>query len=251
MTKPPYSREISFEAVLNFRDLGGYQTAKDQAVTWRRLFRSGELHKMTPRDAKRFKEEIELNTVLDLRSNFETERHGLGLVSGFKYHNVSLIADGGDNEANARRFNDFTDMGQFYFYLAGQKEFTKGIIQCLEIIADPANHPLVFHCSLGKDRTGILAAILLSVIEVAPQDIINDFLLTAPYAEIVVNRMKNNPRPNKDSNSIPDYFWQVTPESIAFFLTGLKNEYGSTKIYLEAHGAKPSLFKRLESTLLV
>jgi protein-tyrosine phosphatase len=251
MTRPPYPRQINFESVYNFRDLGGYKTPNGQKVAWRRLFRSSELHKMTRSDANRLKEEIGLTSVLDLRSNYETERQGLGLVSEFKYHNVSLISDGGDREANAQRFKNFTDMGQFYLDLTGQKDFNKSIVESLEIVAEPANHPLVFHCSAGKDRTGMLAAILLSAIEVIPEDIINDFVLSAPYVEVLLNRMKSNPRFAEDSNSVPDYFWEVSPESMAFFLTGLKNEYGSTKKYLEAHGAEPTLFEQLENTLLV
>ncbi len=248
-----YPRRPRFNSIYNFRDLGGYQTTGGRKVAWRRIFRSGELHNMTRDDADRLKEKIGLTSVLDLRSNLEINQHGLGLIteSGFNYFNVSLISDGGDREGNIRRYQNINDMGQFYLRLAAQKDFSQGIVQSLEIIADPANHPLVFHCSAGKDRTGVLAAILLNSLDVITEDIVNDFLLSEPYVKIVASRIQNDPKLAEDHKSLPEYFWRVRPESMVMFLTGLKQEYGSVKMYLDAQGAKPSLITQLKNTLLV
>jgi protein-tyrosine phosphatase len=143
---------------------------------------------VTSGDVNRLKEEIGLTSVLDLRSNFEIEQQGVGLVSesGFRYHNVSLITDGGDRNANEQRYRNFTDMGEFYSYLVRQNEFVELIIEALDVIAQAENHPLIFHCSAGKDRSGILAAILLSVLGVADDDIINDYSLSAPYMDVIL-----------------------------------------------------------------
>lgn len=249
----PYPRRLRFNSIFNFRDLGGYQTRKGRTVLWRRIFRSGELHNMTWNDSQKLKSEIGLTSVLDLRSTLEIKQFGTGLVSesGFKYYNVSLISDGGDKEGNIRRYQNVTDMGQFYLKLAAQKDFSKGIVQSLEIIADPTNHPLVFHCSAGKDRTGVLAAILLNALEVIKEDIVSDFLLSAPYVKTVAKRIKSDPKLSEDHKSLPEYFWKVSSESMTMFLAGLKKEYGSTREYLQVNGAKPSLFTQLESDLLV
>ena len=67
MTTHSYSRHIDFESVLNFRDLGGYRAGDGRKIAWRRIFRSGEMHHMTARDITRFKEEIKLRSVIDLR----------------------------------------------------------------------------------------------------------------------------------------------------------------------------------------
>ena len=53
-------------------------------------------------------------------------------------------------------------MGELYLYRIRQPEFGKKLVDSLELIADRNNHPLVFHCSVGKDRTGVLAAMLLA-----------------------------------------------------------------------------------------
>jgi protein-tyrosine phosphatase len=246
-----YPRQVNFESIYNFRDLGGYHTTEGNKVAWRKLFRSGNLNSMTGNDFHRLKEELGLSSVLDLRSNFEIEQQGIGLLSNsdIKYYNISLISDGGDEEANRRRYQGLSDMGELYTKLTRQKDFGQLIIESLEIIAESTNHPLVFHCSAGKDRTGILAAIILSILRVADEDIVNDYCLSAPYSEILFNRVKIETRASEEVKSLPDYFWKVAPKSMLLLLTMLKQEYGSVREYLKVQGANDSLFKRLEKVL--
>ena len=248
-----YSRQITFDSIPNFRDIGGYKTRGGDTVAWRRLFRSGDLRHMTQGDFQKLEEEIRLVTVIDLRSNFEIKNQGVGLISGtgIKYINISLISDGGDREANERRYRNFTNMGQFYVDLVRQKGFGKGIIEALAVIAKPENHPLIFHCSAGKDRTGILAAILLSVLDVADEDIKNDYCMSAAYIETIISRMKSEPEISEDVKSLPGYFWETVPESMALLLTTLRKEYGSINGYLESRHIEPSLIGQLESALLI
>lgn len=247
-----YSRQIDFESVLNFRDIGGYRTRDGHTIAWRRLFRSGELRHMTGDDLTKLREEIGLASVIDLRSDFEIKHQGMGLLSeaGIKYYNVSFISDGGDREGDARRFKEFSNMGEFYVHLVRQKAFGGRIVAALEIIAEPENHPLVFHCAAGKDRTGILAAVLLSVLDVDDEDIKNDYCLSGPYIEALINRLKSESRVVDDSMKLPDFFWKTVPESMALLLATFRQEYGSTSDYLKAQGAEPSLIGRLRTTLL-
>jgi protein-tyrosine phosphatase len=252
MTKTSYSRQINFDAVFNFRDLGGYRTQTGRTVAWRRLFRSSNFCKMTSNDLGRLSQELGVSTVLDLRSSLEIEKQGVCLLSGsgIRHHNISLIPDGGDKQANERRYEGLTNMGEFYVKLSQQQEFGNRLIEALKVVAEPNKLPLVFHCSLGKDRTGILAAFILSVLDVADEDIINDFSLSMPYMESLLERMKNDPQMAKDSNGLPDYFWEAKPNLMEIFLAAIKLEYGSARGYLKSHGAETALFDRLEKTLL-
>jgi protein-tyrosine phosphatase len=247
-----YSRQIEFENVPNFRDIGGYRTRDGHTVAWRRLFRSGEMRSVTLGDLARLREELGLATVIDLRSEFEVKHRGVGLLdgAGFKYFNVSFIPDGGDKEGDARRFKEFSNMGEFYVDLVRQKEFGGRIVKALEIIAEPGNHPLVFHCAAGKDRTGIMAAVLLSVLDVADEDIKNDYCLSGLYIEALIKQLKSESKIVDDSKKLPDFFWETVPESMALLLATLRQEYGSTKDYLVAQGAEPSLISRLKTALL-
>lgn len=160
------------------------------------------------------------------------------------------MTDGGDRKADEQRFKEFTNMGQFYLYLVRQREFDKRIVAALKIIAEPGNHPLVFHCAIGKDRTGILAAVLLSVLGVKDEDIIEDYSLSTPYMEVLLEHMSNDPKMAEMAGHLPGYFWEAAPESMALFLSTLRREYGSVRDYLKARGVEPSLIERLESSLL-
>src|SRR4030042_453038 len=136
-----YSRHLNFESISNFRDIGRPQPRQGKAIAWRRIFRSGALRHATNRDFKRLKEEIRLATVIDLRSAEEIERQGIGIPAeaDIKYHNIAFMTDGGNREADERRFRTFTNMGQFYLDIVRDKGFGRHIIEALEIIAGAAN----------------------------------------------------------------------------------------------------------------
>lgn len=237
---------------MNFRDLGGYRTRNNRTVAWRRVFRSGEFSRITREDYQKLKEEIKLATVIDLRSDFEVKRQGLGLLAqaDLKYHNIPFIPDGGNREEDERRFRTFTNMGQFYMDIVRDKGYGKRINQAMEIIAGAENHPLVFHCAIGKDRTGILAAMLLSLVGVPDEDIIEDYTLSGPYMEELLEQINSDPKTAENVPQVPNYFWKALPESMELFLTTLRKEYGSIPGYLESMGSKDSLIERLKAALL-
>ena len=248
-----YPRQIEFENVINFRDIGGYRTRDGRTVAWRRVFRSAELRHLSGNDLARLKGEISLASVLDLRNSYEVEHQGLGLLggAGFRYYNVPFISGDGGPEKKVPSYEGFNSMGEFYVYLIRQTGFNRQVITALEIVADPGNHPLVFHCAAGKDRTGILAAVILGALGVADADIQQDYCLSAIHMEMVRNRLKNAPKLSADVPELPDFAWEATAESMALLLTALRREYGTIKDYVSAHGAASALLKRLRTALLI
>ncbi len=86
MVSSYYNRVITFESVLNFRDLGGYQAGKGRVVAWRRLFRSGNLAEMTENDFSKFHGELGVSVVIDLRSEFRNRETGIGESGQSGYH---------------------------------------------------------------------------------------------------------------------------------------------------------------------
>ena len=247
------SRIFDFEGILNFRDLGGYPTKTGRTVAWRRLFRSGELRHMTEKDLTKLKEYIKLHMVIDLRSNYEIEELGKGLLhnSGIKYHNIALFSDGGEREVNLRMFKGLSNMGELYLIFIQQKQFNRGIIEALEIMAETENHPLIFHCAAGKDRTGILAAIVLSILDIADEYIVNNYCLSSVRMDVLQDRIKSEFLTDEDIKILTDYRWEADAASMRLFLTSIKKEYGSMRGWVQAQGADITLVKRLESALLV
>jgi protein-tyrosine phosphatase len=110
---------------------------------------------------------------------------------------------------------------------------------------------LVFNCAIGKDRTGILAAMLLSTLGVAEKDIIEDYSLSDQYMDELRQLLNNEGKIPKDVPPLPDFFWRAAPESMTLLLTTLRRDYGSIADYLKVMGAEEDLEKRLEKALLV
>jgi protein-tyrosine phosphatase len=251
-----YSRCFDFEAIRNFRDLGGYRTQGDKVIAWRRLFRSGELRHMTRHDIAILKGEIKLNAVIDLRSSSSTRSLGVGLLDELevKYYCVplyiSLPINSWKYEREKALFLGFTSLGEVYSYHIRQPEVGQNIIKVLETIADQDNLPLVFHCNAGQSRSGIIAAVVLSALGVADDDVIQDYTLSAPHMKEFVQRWNNDPQTADIYKTIPPYENEATAESMTFFLETPKRQYGSARRYLEMHGAEASLFSRLEKALL-
>jgi protein-tyrosine phosphatase len=249
----PYSRHIAFESILNFRDLGGYRTREGFSVAWRLIFRSGELHHMTGHDIICLREKLGLAAALDLRGSRRVEQAGIGPLdeAGMRYYHVPLtIVTDADNDRITEPYPGFTNMGEVYLSRIRRKEYGQQIVRALEIIAGPGNLPLVFHCNAGKDRSGILAAILLSVLGVADEDIIEDYTMTAPYMKEFIERWDNDPVTADIHKNLPSYHLAAAPESMSLFLTTLRREYGSVEDYLKKHGAVSSMIGNLKKALL-
>jgi protein-tyrosine phosphatase len=245
-----YPRHIHLESVPNFRDLGGYRTHDGRTVAWRRLFRSAALHKMNDRDIATLKQEISLRTVIDLRSpkNPEQGPEFLRLKGiGARYYPIpfSTWPWPGPSSWSA------TNLGEIYLRRISEQPFGKRLVDALEIIAERDNHPLVFHCSAGKDRTGVLAAMVLAAIGIVDEDVVDDYTLSAPLMREIRDRMTRDPETAQGVKDLPDFQWEASAESMAVFLSLLRRKYGSADGYLKANGAGSSLVDRLKVALLV
>jgi protein-tyrosine phosphatase len=245
-----FDRHLRFKSVHNFRDIGGYRGHKGKTVAWRRVFRSGEFRNITREDLERMTKELGVNHVIDLRSGSELKNNGNGLLEGcgIKYCNIAFMKDeNGDPPLN---YGQMTHLGDFYLALMSDKDFGGKVVQALEMIADPKNHPLVFHCAVGKDRTGMLAAMLFKLLGVKETDIIQDYTLSGPYMAEVKASLFSNPKTHEAMPQIPDILWSAVAPSMEVLLANLKREYGSAGQYLRKMGMDDDLPRQLRSILL-
>jgi protein-tyrosine phosphatase len=248
-----HSKQSGFQGILNFRDLGGYRTSSGRCLAWRRVFRSGELSYATPADLSRLKQKIKLATILDLTSpgGLVPGKGRRPDMEGFQYFNAPFITGDIDDTAIKTALRESTNLGEVYLFEVRHQEYGRSIVRALEIIADRGNHPLVFHCSAGKDRTGVLAAILLGTLGVADEDIARDYSLSAAYMKRHIARLSEDPQIAQSLQALPAFIHKAAPDSIARFLSGLRQDYGSAWGYVTAQGADPTLQERLEKALLV
>jgi protein-tyrosine phosphatase len=250
-----FCREIRFEGVQNFRDLGGYKTLDNRIIAWGRVFRSAGLVRMSPGDKIKL-QEMGIKAVIDLRTPTEQEQRqekALLREIGAEYYNVPFRPDNPNYylEEELELYKRVANMGEVYLYRFRRGTFGKRVLECIGMMAAPENHSLIFHCGAGKDRTGMLSAILLSTLGVADEDIINDYVMTEPYMQDIRKNIVNDPATPEVVKELPDFTWEAVPESMSTFLDGLRREYGSINGYLKAQGTSASLIKRLEKALLV
>ena len=160
-------RQIKLVGQNNFRDLGGYEAADGRRVKWRHLYRSGELTELSDADIERLAE-LGLRTVVDLRGEAEAKKKGPDrLPPGASL--TSITIEPGDLSpilGPAFATGDFSVVPEDLLRRINREyvqSWRHKLGALLHVAADPANRPLVFHCSHGKDRAGIGAAILLSI----------------------------------------------------------------------------------------
>src|SRR5262245_47295105 len=260
-----YPRHIHFESVPNFRDLGGYRAHDGRTVAWRRLFRSAALHKMNDREVARLKQEIRPRAVIDLRNPRDPEKNPEPLLIeeiGARYYPLPFSTWPWQGPANkpessssvkdeAQAHPNTTNMGEIYLYRIREKPFGTRLVDALEVIAERDSHPLVFHCSAGKDRTGVLAAMVLAALGIVDEDVVKDYALSAPLMKDIRERMTRDRETAPGVKDLPDFQWEASAESMVAFLSLLRQEYGSADGYLRANGASSSLIDRLKNALLV
>ena len=220
-------------------------------MAWGRVFRSAGLHDATVADALRLRQEFALRSILDLRNKTEIDRQGTGPASdGIRRSNVPLSADSAKS-GGTERLHALKNTGEFYLLQVRDQDYSRRLVECLRFVAEAANHPLVFHCAAGKDRTGVLAACLLSVLGVGDRDIVEDYTRSARHMPGIIERYGRNPEDAKFLKSLPAWMHEAPAASMELFLSSMTQDYGSIRGYLMSNGAEPSLFERLKETLLV
>ena len=165
-------RPLQFHGLLNARELGGHPTLDGATTRLRSLLRSDDLVQLTPEGVQSLAA-YGVRTVVDLRwpAEVAARPHPLALAaSKVRYHQVSLLA--GDEMEWASLSGACTKE----MWKCAVLEHTRPQLkEVLEIIAEAADEPLLFHCVAGKDRTGVIAAMLLALADVEPAAIAADY----------------------------------------------------------------------------
>ncbi|MBY8866331.1 GNAT family N-acetyltransferase [Streptomyces sennicomposti] len=224
-------RHIRFDRLRNFRDLGGYATADGRRVRAGLLYRSDGLGKLRTgtEDWDRFLA-LGVTTVIDLRHGWEVERQGrVPEHPSFTYHNLSIEHRPYDQPSLGPEIEPGPYLAERYLEVA--EDGTKEIRRALELIADAAvsGSPLVFHCASGKDRTGQLAALVLSLLGVPEPTVVEDFSLTELAAPALLAdwRERNGGR----TPAWPGY-GRAPGSVMRLFLAALQRRYGSVEAYV-------------------
>ncbi len=224
-------RKLPLEGPRNFRDLGGYPTHDGRRVRWGQVFRADSLAELTDADVA-YLARIGLARVVDLRGDGEISERPNRLAGrvGFEYVQLPI----GDSDLSpaewARKFEsgefgeiDATWLVRGYRRTLDERAHRVGAV-LKQLAAAPS--PAVFHCTAGKDRTGVISALLLLLLGVPREVVIGDYSLTALYT--------NNRIPAADQ-----WFAErgIEPEKAAHVLSARREAMEETLAHLDAeHG---------------
>lgn len=239
------NRHISFERLHNFRDVGGYRAADGSTVRWGRLFRSDSLGKLRGEDWERFLE-LGVGAVIDLRYGWEIDAKGrVPEHPSLVHHHLSIEHRPYDQAALGPDIETGPYLAERYMEVA--HDGVGELRTALELIA-AQDSPVVFHCASGKDRTGLLAAVVLALLGVAEEVIVEDFALTG----LATGRLLADWRADHPGREPrwPGYA-QAPAEVMTLFLAALTREHGSVRAYAaDLLGADEQLVAALRANLL-
>lgn len=173
---------LPMEGGFNFRDLGGYQTKDKYTVKWGKIFRSDDLALLTTADLT-YLSSIPLVKIIDFRSTDEINSAPDKLPHSLKQHIELSISPGNLSDwtqLNAKEVDD--SMMMLNTMLVSDTAYIKQFRTMFTLLQDPSqNVPLLYHCTAGKDRTGMATALILYALGVDDETIMEDYLLSNQY----------------------------------------------------------------------
>jgi len=246
--------EMALEGVLNVRELGGLPLRDGRIVSFGKLIRTGRLSEMTQKDKEKMSERWKITTIVDLRNDLEVAEHPDPEWNGVSYHQVPIfpgIASGISKEDGgamtmeqkllflASRYSNGRAgklLNEMYPKMVREEFCIQGIRRFFELLLQHEEGALLWHCTSGKDRTGLTGALLLYVLGADRDTIAAEYLHTneqiREYRENILRILRKN-------HVDPETIQQVTIlESVDFaYLEScwkvMAEDWGSVDAFLE------------------
>ncbi len=239
---------VNLEGCFNFRDLGGYRTADGRTFRTGQVFRSDGLQALTETDLDHLCGEVGLGLVIDLRSSDEVAEDGSGgIAERAEVRRVPLFerARSGGAERVARAMP--TNMGELYFLML--QAAREPIVRVVEALAE-TDVPAVFHCAAGKDRTGVISSLLLSLVGVPEDTIVADYAFSRQNIDQINARLAESPTYQRWMQELPEGAYDADPAAMVHFLDRVRSEFGGMAGWAEDAGLGGATRERLARRLL-
>jgi len=172
-----------FQSLVNFHDLGGLSGFEGRPVKKRRLLRSAQPIGLAEEDIRTLSEVYDVRAVADFRTAREALIRPVDDIPGAAYHNFDLVSDfaiDGQHNLAAMRGNSVSGvwryMQQLYIMLTHEESALAGYRRFLDLLLSLREGSVLFHCYAGKDRTGVAAAIALTLLGVSREDVFRDYM---------------------------------------------------------------------------
>lgn len=236
------TRHIPVEGGYNIRDLGGYPTHDGRVTQARRLVRAGNLHQLTAAGQAQLLG-YGIRTIIDLRDASELHREPDVFASStdVRYHHLPYAPDTFDALPDDRTLGDL--------YCRSLALYQGNISAVITAIAD-AEPGVLYHCAVGKDRTGMISALLLGLAGVPVEVIAEDYAETTQH---IVELVENWRQWTIDNDGDMERFQVLVSADAANMLATMEvveREYGGAEQYLRSVGVNDAKIERLRALLL-
>jgi len=243
-------RRVLFEGAVNFRDLGGYPAGRGRQTRWSVVYRADNLAGLTEADLVLL-ETLGLTTLIDFRLPMERHAHPDRLPPGSSIRRVelgflpegtldmlSLVKRGTIDAAELER----RVIGQYRLFCRDHVEEYR---RTFAIASEPDNYPLLLHCTSGKDRTGVAAALLLLAVGAPRETVLEDYSLTNLYRRPVPQLLGP-----ETPEEVVDVLLSAQPKYLEAALEEIDRVHGSFDAYLrQALGVDEAQRERLVEML--
>jgi protein tyrosine/serine phosphatase len=243
-------RELAIDGAYNVRDLGGLSAGGDRVVRRGLVYRSGDLGRLTAAGAGDLRA-LGVATIIDLRTTAEVQRRGRFPFEdlGIAYRHRPLL-DLSATEPEAQLADLPSDvLDQLYRHLAQQGSGNLALV--LTWLAEEPTLPALVHCVAGKDRTGLVAAVLLGLVGVADVDIAADYALSQAALAAFRSRAEEQ---DGDAAAwlarVPRQLLEARPEAMLDLLGWLRERHGSIEGYVRSIGVTNATIAALRIRLL-
>ena len=231
-------RRIPFDNLTNLRDLGGFPVGKDGMTRYGVCYRSNLPEHLNAEEVQWLLDH-NVTTIIDLRNEGELQRRPNCLKGkeGFSCHNYSMYEEGSittDGSPKSRR-----SVGEFYLAMVESTTAPEAVLRT--VLEAPG--ACLFHCSAGKDRTGIISALLLLLAGAADADIVADYQVSFTYIRDYALFMSEN-NPDK-----PAYIYHSDADFMRDFLAAFRARFGTAEAWLAERGFNEKDIERLKAKL--
>lgn len=183
----PKGGRLPLQNLWNTRDLGAIITEEERHILPRRLLRSGDLYHLSLADQKALCEEYRLTKVIDLRTEAEAKERPDTILPGVEYYRIPVLDEPRpgithirdmDREFLKNQKDPGKFMGKVYEEILSDQYSVKQFARFVDVLLHHENGAVLWHCSTGKDLTGIATAILLCALGVSRNEIREDYRKT-------------------------------------------------------------------------
>ena len=232
---------VELDGAYNVRDLGGLHTTDGGKTRQGILYRGDSLDQISPNDVEILTTRLGIRAVIDLRTEPEAKPLDWKFVS-VEYCRYPLIEEG---RIGREPFPSDNPEKLAKVYYGNVHDGMKAVAQIFSSLDHyvSLDIPSIFHCAAGRDRTGVISALLLDVLDVRDTDISIDYVQSNRHAHHVTQRLAENPLYSNDSS--PQNVILLKPETILLFLDIVRERHGSSESFLLACGVQPQALERL------